>query len=134
MYTAEVQRIHASAQGADWSSLAVWSRVATCLDMLTTQTPLSHEAQPPRKGQQLMPQTSFPQAASVSLGVENGGDHCFRIGSFMKWAVPPDSEARGRYRDHAEHDVRRREGTCCGPSNVGAAARVMMPMRRGRSR
>ena len=37
-YTAEVQRIHASAQGADWSSLAVWSRVATCLDMLTTQT------------------------------------------------------------------------------------------------
>ena len=99
-----------------------------------TKTPLSHEAQPPRKGQQLMPQTSFPQAASVSLGVENGGDHCFRIGSFMKWAVPPDSEARGRYRDHAEHDVRRREGTCCGPSNVGASARVMMPMRRGRSR
>ena len=37
-YTAEVQRIHASAQGADWSSLAVWSRVAACLDMLTTQT------------------------------------------------------------------------------------------------
>ena len=37
-YTAEVQRIHASAQGAGWSSLAVWSRVGTCLDMLTTQT------------------------------------------------------------------------------------------------
>ena len=36
-YTAEVQRIHASAQGADWSSLAVWSRVATCLDRRRSQ-------------------------------------------------------------------------------------------------
>ena len=98
------------------------------------KAPLSHKAQPPRKGQQFMPQTSFPQTASVSLGVEDGGDHCFRIGSVMKWAVPRDSEARGRYRDHAEHDVRRREGACCGSSTVGASARVMMPMRRGRSR
>ena len=37
-YTAEAQIIHASAQGADWSSSAVWSRVAACLEMLTTQT------------------------------------------------------------------------------------------------
>ena len=98
------------------------------------KAPLSHKAQPPRKGQQFMPRTSFPQAASVSLGVENGGDHCFRIGSLMKWTVPPDSEARGRYRDHAEHDVGRREGVCCGPSTVVVSALVMMPMWRGRSR
>ena len=96
------------------------------------KAPLSHDAQPPRKGEQLIPQTSFPQAVSVSLGVENGGGHCFRIGSAMKWTVPPESEARGRYRDHAENDACRREGICCGPSTVGASARVMMPMRRGR--
>ena len=47
-YTAEVQRIHASAQGADWSSLAVWSRVATCLRMLTTQTKRQGTAAEPR--------------------------------------------------------------------------------------
>ena len=118
--------------------------VATCLDMLTgdvsryahdadeeARAPLSLKAQPHRKGQQLMPQTSFPQAVSLSLEVENGGGHCFRIESAMKWTVPLGSEARGRYRDHAEHDARRREGICCGPSTAGASARVMMPMRRG---
>ena len=31
------------------------------------KAPLSHKAQPPREGQQLMPQTSFQQTASVSL-------------------------------------------------------------------
>ena len=52
-YTAEVQRIHASAQGADWSSLAVWGRVATSRYAHDAdeeaRAPLSLKAQPLRK-------------------------------------------------------------------------------------